>query len=197
MTKIGCVLLAGGLATRMGGGDKGLKQVGGKPIIERVISTIRPQVDHMVLNANGDTERLKHLGLDVVCDSVEGFVGPLAGILAGMEALSEYDLVLSVPTDTPFLPDDLKARLLAPIDAGKAQITIARSGGFDHPVVGLWPTSLIEELRHALVNEDIRKMKKWLSRYEFETVEWGTQPQDPFFNANSPDDLKVLEAQKL
>ncbi len=187
--KIGCVLLAGGLATRMGGGDKGLKQVDGKPIIERVRDCIKPQTTPIVINANGDGSRFEAYGLPVVGDSVEGFVGPLAGILAGMDALSECSHILSVPTDTPFLPDDLVARLYDPIEKGDAVITLARSGGYDHPVVGIWPTHLRDDLRTALVEEDIRKLKKWISRYNYATVEWASDPIDPFFNANSPEDL--------
>ncbi|MDV7339154.1 molybdenum cofactor guanylyltransferase MobA [Terasakiella sp. A23] len=189
MTKIGCVLLAGGLATRMGGGDKGLKQVDGKAILDRVLDCIKPQTDVIVINANGEGSRFDSYGLPVVSDSVEGFVGPLAGILAGMDALNEYSHILSVPTDTPFLPDDLVAKLYAPIEKGEAAIVLARSGGYDHPVVGIWPTALREDLRKALVEEDIRKLKKWISRYSYATVEWSTDPVDPFFNANSPEDI--------
>lgn len=195
MTKnITGVLLAGGLATRMGGGDKGLKKVQGKPILERVINTIRPQVDDLVINANGDASRFSSYGYDVVADSVEGFVGPLAGILAGMDYHKDYKWLLSVPTDTPFLPNDLVERLFAPIKAGQAQIVLARSGGFDHPVVGIWSTALREDLRRALTQEDVRKMKKWIGRYNYTTVEWEIDPVDPFFNANSPDDLAMLSS---
>jgi len=192
MKKIGCVLLAGGLATRMGGGDKGLKEVDGKPIINRVIDTLTPQVGPMVINANGDAKRFSHYGFDVVADSVDGFVGPLAGVLAGMDALPDCEWIVSVPTDTPFLPDDLVTRLYEPIASGEAQISMARSGGFDHPVIAIWPVALKEDLRKALVEEDIRKLKKWIGRYSYVSIEWDTSPVDPFFNANSPDDLKKL-----
>lgn len=189
MDRIGGVLLAGGLATRMGGGDKGFKTVDGQPIIERVIACVATQVDQLVINANGEAARFDHLGLPVVPDPVAGHVGPLAGILAGMRALSGYDYMLSVPTDTPFLPQDLVARLMVPINEGKAQIAIARSGGYDHPVVGIWPTALKDELAHALVKEDVRKMKRWIAQYRYQTVEWTLEDLDPFFNANHPEDL--------
>ncbi len=192
MKEIGCVLLAGGLATRMGGGDKGLKQVQGKPILDRVIDVVRPQVGDLVINANGDGARFSEYGFDVVADSVEGFVGPLAGILAGMDYHDGCDWIVSVPTDTPFLPEDLVERLFAPIRDGEAEIVLARSGGFDHPVVGIWPVKLKEDLRKALVEEDIRKLKKWIGRYSYTTVEWETDPVDPFFNANSPEDLAEI-----
>ncbi|NVK20473.1 MAG: molybdenum cofactor guanylyltransferase MobA [Methylocystaceae bacterium] len=186
------VLLAGGLATRMGGGDKGLKTVQGRRIIDRVIETVQPQVDHLILNANGEVARFSDLGLDVVPDRISGHPGPMAGILAGMEALPDYRYMLSVPTDTPFLPDDLVRRLREPIDAGRAVITIAHSDGYDHPVIGLWPTKLAADLRRALVEKDMRKLKKWIARYSYETVSWDVDPIDPFFNANKPEDLDSL-----
>ncbi|NVJ91938.1 MAG: molybdenum cofactor guanylyltransferase MobA [Methylocystaceae bacterium] len=192
MSKIGCVMLAGGLATRMGGGDKGFKNIGGRPIIERILETVRHQVDDIVINANGDPARFANLNLDVVADSVDGFVGPLAGILAGMDRFSvEYDWMLSVPTDTPFLPDDLVEKLFVPLKNNQAEIAIAHSGGFDHPVIGIWPTRLKDDLRAALVEEDIRKLKKWISRYRYQAVSWPDTPRDPFFNANRPEDLNI------
>ncbi|SCA56837.1 Molybdenum cofactor guanylyltransferase [Candidatus Terasakiella magnetica] len=190
--QIGCVLLAGGLARRMGGGDKGLKTVQGKPIIERVLETITPQVGPLVINANGDGARFAHLGHEVVGDSVEGFVGPLAGVLAGMDHLvGQCEWILSVPTDTPFLPDDLVTRLKEPLDEGN-KIVMAHSGGFDHPVVALWSMDLREELRKALIEEEMRKLKQWIKRYPHASVEWETDPLDPFFNANRPEDIAGL-----
>lgn len=185
-------MLAGGLATRMGGGDKGFKTIGGRPIIECILETVGHQVDEVVINANGDPARFAHLKMDVVADSVDGFVGPLAGILAGMDHFAaDYDWMLSVPTDTPFLPDDLVERLLAPLKNNQAEITIAHSGGFDHPVIAIWPTRLKDDLRAALVEEDIRKLKKWISRYRYQAVCWPDTPRDPFFNANHPEDLNI------
>ncbi len=187
--KIGCVVLAGGLARRMGGGDKGLREVQGKPMIKRVLETVAPQVDHLVINANGDPARFASLGYEVIGDSIEGFVGPLAGVLAGMDALQGYDYILSVPTDTPFLPDDLVENLKKPIKTDGMEIVMARSGGYDHPVVALWSLALKEDLRHALTEEEVRKLKMWVSRYRYACVEWACDTQDPFFNANRPEDL--------
>jgi molybdenum cofactor guanylyltransferase len=195
-TQIGCVILAGGLATRMGGGDKGLKKVGGKPILERVLECVQKQVGPVVINANGDGARFAHYGLDVISDSVEGFVGPLAGILAGMQWMahnhSDCNFMLSAPTDTPFIPDDLVMRLSASQKENQADIVMAYSNGYDHPVVALWSIALKDDLRKALIDEEMRKIKKWTSRYKVTTVEWPCTPQDPFFNVNSPEDLKSL-----
>lgn len=192
--KIGCVVLAGGLARRMGGGDKGLREVGGKPIIERVLDTVAPQVDDLILNANGDPSRFSHLGYPVISDTVDGFVGPLAGVLVGMEHFSACDYVLSVPTDTPFLPDDLVARLRAPLEGEKLDIVMAHSGGFDHPVVALWSVGLKSDLKAALCEEKIRKLKRWVARYRTRSVSWSITPHDPFFNANRPEDLDALKS---
>jgi len=191
--KIGCVVLAGGLARRMGGGDKGLRKVDGKPIIERVLDTLAPQVDDLILNANGDPARFSHLGYPVIPDTVDGFVGPLAGVLAGMEHFAACDYVLSVPTDTPFLPDDLVARLREPLEREELDIVMAHSGGFDHPVVALWSVGLKTDLKAALCEEKVRKLKLWVARYRTRSVSWPTDPHDPFFNANRPEDLDVLK----
>lgn len=195
-SNVGCVLLAGGLATRMGGGDKGLKKVDGKPIIERVLETIQNQVGPMVINANGDATRFAHHGLDVVQDNVEGFVGPLAGVLAGMDWLATNHpgcpWLQSVPTDTPFIPTDLVKRLGGcQLNTG-SEVVMARSNGFDHPVVALWSVALRDDLRKALIEEEMRKIKKWTSRYKLASVEWACDPRDPFFNVNSPEDLASL-----
>lgn len=195
-TEIGCVLLAGGLATRMGGGDKGLKKVEGKPIIERVLETLKKQVGPLVLNANGDGERFKQYGFDVIEDSVKGFVGPLAGVLAGMDWLAENHgtcaWMLSAPTDTPFIPADLVKRLYdCQMETG-AQVVMAHSNGFDHPVVALWSVALRDDLQTALIDEEMRKIKKWTSRYKVASVEWTCDERDPFFNVNSPEDLASL-----
>jgi molybdopterin-guanine dinucleotide biosynthesis protein A len=189
MMKIGCVLLAGGLARRMGGGDKGLRKVQGKPMIEHVLETVVPQVDQLVINANGDPARFASFGYDVVGDSIDGFVGPLAGVLAGMDAMATCDYILSVPSDTPFLPSDLVEKLKTPVEIDKVAIAMAHSGGHDHPVVALWSISLRDDLRRALIDEGMRKLKLWISRYSYACVEWTCDGQDPFFNANRPEDL--------
>jgi molybdenum cofactor guanylyltransferase len=193
------VLLAGGLARRMGGGDNPMRQIGGRTILERVIARLTPQCDGLILNANGDPARFAAFGLPVIADTVADFPGPLAGILAALDWIAanrpDVSWVLSGAADCPFLPRDLVARLhQARIEQG-AQLAVAASGGQSHPVIGLWSVGLREELRHALVVEDIRKIDRWTARYRLATVTWPTKPLDPFFNANTVDD--IAEAERL
>jgi molybdopterin-guanine dinucleotide biosynthesis protein A len=193
------VLLAGGLSRRMGGQDKMLRAVGGESILTRVIETVRPQARRLLLNANGDPARFADYGLPVARDVVEGFAGPLAGVLTGMEwtrdNAPECSWVLTVPTDAPFLPADLVARLVAAVGEQGADMACAASGGRHHPVCGLWPVRLADDLRRAMVEEDIRKVDIWTARYSLAVVEWPIDPVDPFFNANRPEDL--AEAERL
>ena len=191
------VLLAGGLARRMGGGDKSLAMLGGEPLLARAISRLAPQCDELILNANGDPARFKAFGLTVVADTVPGFAGPLAGVLAALDwsaaNRSEVEWVISAPTDCPFLPHDLSARLHRARQDEHAQLAVAASGGRSHPVVALWPASLRDEIRHALTVEDERKVDRFTARYTLATVSWPTDPVDPFFNVNSADDLAAAE----
>jgi molybdopterin-guanine dinucleotide biosynthesis protein A len=193
------ILLAGGLARRMGGGDKPMRTIGGRTILERVIARLKPQCDGLILNANGDPARFAGFGLPVIADTVENFPGPLAGILAGLDwaAANRPDVqwVLSAAADCPFLPRDLVARLHAARIAENAQLAVAASDGQSHPVIGLWSVGLRDELRHALVDEDIRKIDRWTARYRLATVEWPVDELDPFFNANTMDD--IAEAERL
>jgi len=193
------ILLAGGLARRMGGGDKPMRQIGGRTILERVIARLEPQCDGLVLNANGDPARFAAFGLPVIADGVADFPGPLAGILAALDWMAEHrpttKFVLSAAADCPFLPRDLVARLEAARRAENAELAVASSGGQTHPVIGLWSVHLRAELRHALVEEDIRKIDRWTARYPLATVSWPTTPVDPFFNANTVDD--IAEADRL
>ncbi len=193
------VLLAGGLARRMGGGDKPMREIGGRTILERVIARLKPQCDGLILNANGDPARFAAFGLPVVADSVADFPGPLAGILAGLDwtAANRPDVawVLSAAADCPFLPRDLVARLHRARSDANAELAVASSGGQSHPVIGLWRVALREELRHALVVEDVRKIDRWTARYRLATVSWPTEPLDPFFNANTAED--IAEAERL
>ncbi|WP_445489401.1 molybdenum cofactor guanylyltransferase MobA [Rhodopseudomonas sp. RCAM05734] len=199
MVKIPGVLLAGGLARRMGGGDKPMREIGGKTILARVIARLAPQCDGLMLNANGDPARFAAFGLPVIPDSVADFPGPLAGILAALDWTAEHrpDVthILSAAADCPFLPRDLVARLHATLTAENAQLAVAASDGQSHPVIGLWSVSLRAELRHALVVEDIRKIDRWTARYRLATVTWPVTPLDPFFNANTMDD--IAEADRL
>lgn len=191
------VLLAGGLARRMGGGDKCLRLLGGETILDRIVGRVRPQVDALVLNANGDPSRFAPTGLPVTPDTIQGFAGPLAGVLAGMDWAREHApecvWLVSIPTDAPFLPLDLVARLRAAVQEEGAEMACAASGGRAHPVIGLWPMGLADDLRRAMVDEDIRKVDVWTGRYRLATVEFSTDPYDPFFNANRPADLEAAE----
>jgi molybdenum cofactor guanylyltransferase len=195
--KIIGVLLAGGLARRMGGGDKPLRTIASRPLLDLVIERIRPQVSALVLNANGDPARFAAYDLPVVGDSVEGNPGPLAGVLTGLDWAAENrpdcPLIISVPTDAPFLPIDLVARLKSQMAAEDADLACAASGGQAHPVVGLWPVRLRADLRRALIDEGIRKVDVWTARYRLATVEFPDRPIDPFFNANRPEDLDRAE----
>jgi molybdenum cofactor guanylyltransferase len=193
------VLLAGGLARRMGGGDKCLRPLGGRTILEHVIDRARPQVAALLLNANGDPGRFARFGLPVAADVVEGFAGPLAGVLTGMEWVRAHrqDLpwIVTIATDTPFFPHDLVVRLLESVSGEKADLACAASGGRTHPVFGLWPIRLAEDLRNAMVEDDIRKVDVWTARHRLVEVDFPTDPIDPFFNTNRPDDL--AEAERL
>jgi molybdopterin-guanine dinucleotide biosynthesis protein A len=192
------VLLAGGLARRMGGGDKPLRMIGGRPLLELVIERMRPQVAALVLNANGDPARFAAYGLPVIADSVADNPGPLAGVLAGLDWAADNrpdcPMVVSVATDAPFLPRDLVSSLYAQMIAEGADLACAASGGQAHPVIGLWPVRLRHDLRHALADEDIRKVDVWTARYRLATVTFADRPIDPFFNANQPQDLERAEA---
>jgi molybdopterin-guanine dinucleotide biosynthesis protein A len=191
------VLLAGGLARRMGGGDKPMRQIGGRTILDRVIARLAPQCDGLILNANGDPARFASFGLPVIADGVADFPGPLAGILAALDWAAanrpEVQWVLSAAGDCPFLPRDLVARLHAARIEQDAQLAVAASDGQSHPVIGLWSVSLREELRHALIVEDIRRIDRWTARYRLATVEWPVDVLDPFFNANTMDDIAAAE----
>lgn len=191
------VLLAGGLAQRMRGGDKPMRTVGGRPILERVIERLTPQCGGLILSANGNPERFAAFGLPVVPDSVEGFVGPLAGILAALEWAAAnkpaIEWVVSTATDCPFLPRDLVTRLQQTRTAASAELAVAASGGQAHHVIGLWNVAMRGDMRHALVTEGIRKVSRWTQRYKVATVEWPTIPLDPFFNANTIEDVDQAE----
>jgi molybdenum cofactor guanylyltransferase len=192
------VLLAGGLARRMGGGDKPLRLLGGRTILERVVRRLAPQCATLILNANGDPARFAQTGLAVVADTVPDFAGPLAGILAALEWTAENrpDIawVVSVAADTPFLPDDLVSRLHAAREQAGAPLACAESGGQAHPVNALWRVDLRGDLRHALVGEDMRKIDRWTARHGVAHAAWPTEPYDPFFNANRPEDIDEAEA---
>ena len=191
------LVLAGGLARRMGGGDKARIRIGGATILERVLARLAPQCAAVILNANGDPARFADTGLAVVPDSVPGFAGPLAGILAGLDwaAVHRPQIVdiASVPGDCPFLPIDLVERLSAARSKAGVPLACARSGDWRHPVVALWPLALRESLRHALIEEDLHKIEIWTARHGIVAVDWATTPVDPFFNVNTPADAEAAQ----
>jgi len=189
------LVLAGGLARRMGGGDKALIRIGNQTILSRALARLQPQISGVVLNANGDPARFASFGLPVVADSVPDFAGPLAGVLAGLDWIAanrpETEWMVSVPGDCPFLPRDLVARLHAARIAEGKPLACAHSGDWRHPVVGLWQVSLRENLRHAITGEDLRKIEVWTARHGIALADWPTEPVDPFFNVNTPEDVEM------
>jgi molybdopterin-guanine dinucleotide biosynthesis protein A len=191
------LVLAGGLARRMGGGDKALIAIGGITILDRVLARFAPACIGIVLNANGDQSRFARFGLPVIADSVPGFAGPLAGILAGLDWAAAHApdtaWVASVPGDCPFLPANLVPRLHAVREAAGKPLACARSADWRHPVVGLWPVALREDLRRALVVEGLHKIEVWTARHGIAIAEWPATPRDPFFNVNTPEDAAAAE----
>jgi molybdenum cofactor guanylyltransferase len=191
------LVLAGGQARRMGGGDKASLKVGGKTILERVLARLKPYCSPVILNANGDPARFSRYGLAVVADSVPDFAGPLAGILAGLDWAAkhapEIEWLASVPGDCPFLPNDLVPRLHAARIEEKKPLACARSGEWRHPVVGLWPVALRDDLRRGLTVEGLHKIEAWTGRHGVALAAWPDQPVDPFFNVNTPEDLAKAE----
>ena len=198
MNNIAGVVLAGGQSTRMGGGDKCLRDLGGQPILAHILARAAPQVSRLVLNANGDATRFAAFGLPVAPDSVAGFAGPLAGVLAGLDWAAEHvpeaTHMASFAADAPFAPRDLVARFVGAVANEDADLACAVSDGQAHPVFGLWRVDLRAALRHALTAEKIFKVDRWTARYKVAMVSFETNPIDPFFNANRPDDLAAAEA---
>lgn len=188
------LILAGGLARRMGGGDKGLIKIGSETILDRALSRMKPQCSRMIINANGDPSRFSFTGLPVVPDDIPDFAGPLAGILAGLDWAAantpDTEYVASTPGDCPFLPRELIQRLDEARKKENKPLACAKSGDWRHPVVGLWPVALRADLRHALMEENLHKIEIWTARHGVAVAEWPDQPVDPFFNANTPEDVE-------
>ena len=191
------VILAGGLSKRMGQPDKPLLELNGAPILSYVISRLKAQSDPLVLNVNSNQERFTKFSLPIVADSVAGFPGPLAGILAGLEYFSsfsnDFTQMLSAPADTPFLPHDLIRRLAVEKAAAGASIAIASSNGRAHHTVALWNLSLKEDLLRALVENNMRKVSSFISRHPHIIVDWSCSAYDPFFNINFPEDINIAK----
>lgn len=198
-TVLGCIL-AGGLSRRMGGGDKALREIGGRPMLARVVERLKPQVAALILNANGDPQRFESFSLPVAADTIEGFAGPLAGVLAGMrhaEKTPGLTHVATAASDTPFFPEDLVARLAEKATTADT-IVLATSGGHRHPVFGLWPVALADDLDQWMRGTETYKVLAWTGRHRLETVDFpmltvGERPLDPFFNANTPEELQEAE----
>lgn len=192
---LGVVILAGGRATRMGGGDKPLRPVKGVPILSHVIARVARKGRALVLNANGDPQRFEAFGLPVIADSESDFPGPLAGILAGLDWAASEGFsgdILSVPGDCPFIPHDLAEKLDAARAAASLPLACAGSGGWTHPVIGLWPISIRESLRAALAGGE-RKIDRFTARFGCATADWPIEPFDPFFNVNTPEEWAEAE----
>ncbi len=192
------VVLAGGLARRMGGGDKGLIELGGKPLLSHVIERLSRQAGTCILNANGDPRRFQQYGLTVVPDPIEGAAGPLAGVLAGLEwtraNAPHCPWIATAAVDSPFFPENLVSRLMDVCGKQGADMACAVSGGRAHPVFGLWPVRLADELRHALIEEGVRKVDIWTQRFSCAEARFDAQPIDPFFNVNKPEDVEQARA---
>lgn len=196
MTTLG-VLLAGGLSRRMGGGDKGLMPLGGKPLMGHALDRLAAQTDDVIINANGDPNRFAAFSKPVVPDTIAGFAGPLAGVLAAMryarERVPEAKIIISAAADTPFFPNDLVATLQSKAETTNT-VVLAASDGRRHPVFGLWPVSLADDLDQWLSDESNRKVLAWVDHHRWTTADFaslsrGNTTLDPFFNINTPEDL--------
>ena len=192
------LILDGGRARRMGGADKGLMTLAGRPMIAHAIDRLRPQVARLAISANGDPQRFERFGLPVVADDPPNHAGPLAGVLAALEfcarAAPKLAYVASLPGDTPFAPEDYVVRLHAARRAANAAIAVAVSGPRTHHTAALWPVAIAADLRRALVEEGLSKVASFAVRYRVATAEWSVDPLDPFSNINTPVDLACAEA---
>lgn len=192
------VILAGGLSRRMNNQNKCFIPLNGKPLFEYILEKLSPQCDTILINSNEQNERLAAYQLPIVKDSLEGFLGPLAGILSVMEWTKQHKpeskWILTVPVDTPFLPDDLLSKLYQSVQTTHSELACACSLGRTHPVIGLWPTSLIDDLRLALTKEGMRKIDLWTSRYKISQQDFNNDNLDPFFNINCHEDLIKAES---
>ncbi len=203
MEKVPGVILAGGLSLRMGGSDKSLRALAGKPLVGHVIERIKGQAAPVAINANGDASRFRIFGLPVIPDITADFAGPLAGVLAGMRWAAKADpdarFIVTAACDTPFFPSDLVQKLLAATSGASPSIALAASGGKVHPVYGLWPIALADDLALSL-DKGTRKVLHWTERHpntivDFAFADFSGKAVDPFFNANTP--TEIAEAERL
>ena len=191
------VILAGGLARRLGNIDKAMVEVEGTSLLDHVLTRMANQSQKICINANGDPVRFSKWELPVVADTIGNFAGPLAGVLAAMEWAienhSDCKWIVSVPVDTPFVPRDLVARFSETIKTNNADLTCAKSDGRAHPVAGMWPVRLAANLRDAMIDENLRKVDLWTGRFNLVHTVFDIDRVDPFFNINRPEDIEKAE----
>ncbi|TVQ36008.1 MAG: molybdenum cofactor guanylyltransferase MobA [Geminicoccaceae bacterium] len=191
------LLLAGGQGRRMGGVDKAFLSLAGRPLLAHVVDRAAPQCAALLLNAAGDPKRFEAFGLPQVADPIPGFAGPLAGVLAGLTWLEAHrpdlDWLVSFPTDTPFVPSDLVARLHQARAAAGTPLAWAESSGRPHPVCALWPKALRPALAHAVLQNQVREVTAWAMNQGVARATYPTTPHDPFLNLNRPDDIAKAE----
>ncbi len=187
--KIIGAIIAGGQSHRMGGREKAFLELDSKPIILHVIEQFEPQVDQLVINANGDTTRFSEFGLEVVPDVLTSLTTPLAGLHATLRFTKRVEacVLVTVPSDTPFLPSDLVAKLLENINASGA--AIAASGGQEHYIIGAWSVGMLDDLERAIAKDGLFRVRDWAHKASAQKVEWPVESRDPFFNVNTPEEL--------
>jgi len=191
------VILAGGQARRMGGGDKALIKLGGDTLLARAIARAKPQVQDLILNANGDPARFAAYGLPVIADRVQGFLGPLAGILAGFEWMRANRpgarWLASFACDTPFFPTDLVSRLVKLADDTASWVAVAETAGQEHYIFAVWSAKIAETSESVLVKGGHRKMENWIATFPHRSLSFPVETVDPFMNVNTPDELAFAE----
>jgi molybdenum cofactor guanylyltransferase len=192
MKIIGAVI-AGGQSTRMGGDEKAFLTLAGKGILDLVIGRFEPQVDQLVINANGDAARFSDFGLQVVPDVLTSLTTPLAGLHAALKFTAQHDgdILVTCPSDTPFLPIDLSAQLISAAHNNGAAIAV--SGAQQHYIVGAWKIALLNDLETVISRDAVFRVKDWVARVSASPVKWPDVPLDPFFNVNTRDDLRAAE----
>lgn len=191
------IILAGGLAKRMGGGDKCLLPLAGKTLLQRTIERAQPQVGSLLLNANGSSLRFARTRLPVIADVFPNNLGPLAGVHAGLNWMRSNNpntiWLASFASDSPFFPTDLVAQLLNAVTANNSQLAVATSKGRTHPIFALWHVSLIDKIEQQLQTGDMPRLQDWIKQQKLVTVEFAVENYDPFFNINTPQDLYTAE----